>query len=108
MGDHERRAEGRRHAGYARAKKHGLTVEQLTELQIRLGTACNICGASQGSSRHGLALDHSHTTNMVRGFLCGNCNFGIGKFNDDVELMAKAVAYLINPPATEILGQRAA
>jgi hypothetical protein len=39
-------------------------------------------------------VDHDHTTGKVRGILCFNCNAGLGKFQDNVAVMAAAVEYL--------------
>lgn len=39
-------------------------------------------------------LDHNHDTMTVRDYLCHNCNNGLGKFNDDVNLLRNAVSYL--------------
>lgn len=38
--------------------------------------------------------DHNHKTKEIRGLLCRQCNFGIGNFNDNPELMIKAIEYL--------------
>lgn len=55
-------------------------------------TVCEICGASPSETR--LAVDHCHTTGKFRGFLCSNCNNGLGRFKDDIEVMSKAISYL--------------
>jgi hypothetical protein len=34
----------------------------------------------------------------VRGYLCNNCNRGIGLLKDDVEVMKKAIEYLERVP----------
>ena len=39
-------------------------------------------------------LDHCHTSNDFRGYICNNCNLGIGRFYDDVEYLKKAIVYL--------------
>jgi len=39
-------------------------------------------------------LDHCHKTKSFRGWLCCNCNQAIGKLNDSVECLKRAVKYL--------------
>lgn len=41
-----------------------------------------------------LSVDHCHQSKAVRGLLCSNCNHGLGKFKDDIELLKKAAEYL--------------
>lgn len=68
----------------------------LEEYAIRLQTqqgVCAICGGLCKSGRR-LAVDHNHTTGKIRDLLCGNCNGGLGKFQDNPELLIKAVNYL--------------
>lgn len=47
-----------------------------------------------GHTTKRLHVDHCHTTGKVRGLLCYNCNNGIGRLKDDVDLMAKIIVYL--------------
>ena len=51
---------------------------------------CVICGDSVE-----LVVDHCHSTNKVRGMLCGSCNLGLGKFKDDPQLLEFARIYLL-------------
>lgn len=51
---------------------------------------CVICG-DPGE----LVVDHCHSTNKVRGMLCGSCNLGLGKFKDDPQLLEFARIYLL-------------
>lgn len=58
------------------------------------GAKCTICGVTEEDNGKRLAVDHCHKTGKVRGLLCDNHNHGIGKFNEDIELMKKAIQYL--------------
>lgn len=37
---------------------------------------------------------HCHEKDKFRGWLCGNCNIGLGNFKDNVEILEKAIEYL--------------
>lgn len=39
-------------------------------------------------------LDHCHTTEAFRGWICNNCNSGLGRFYDNKEYLKKAIQYL--------------
>ena len=47
-----------------------------------------------------LQLDHCHETNVFRGWLCVNCNVGLGRF-DTAELLIKALEYTQKDPILE-------
>jgi hypothetical protein len=51
---------------------------------------CECCGKETTI----LILDHDHTTGKFRGWICRNCNQGIGKLGDDLKGLQKAVKYL--------------
>jgi len=62
---------------------------------------CPICNRDMNEiGKHGQpmlstwVLDHCHDTNTFRGWLCGNCNTGLGGFKDDLVKVEKAVEYL--------------
>ena len=69
-------------------KTHGLTVEEARE--FRKGRSCDICGCSDGQ----LHVDHNHATGKIRGVLCCTCNWGLGNFKDNSDLLRKAAKYL--------------
>ncbi len=55
---------------------------------------CPICTKTTISGISKIVLDHNHQTGEVRGYLCESCNTGIGRFDDDPELIKKAIKWL--------------
>lgn len=41
-----------------------------------------------------LYRDHDHASGLIRGFICRNCNFGLGFLKDNVEVTRRAAEYL--------------
>jgi len=39
-------------------------------------------------------IDHCHTTGRYRGMLCSDCNTGLGYFQDQANLLQRAISYL--------------
>lgn len=61
--------------------------------------ACGICARDLTSVKpQTVHADHCHTSGRPRGVLCQSCNTALGKFNDDVALLERAIDYLKNPP----------
>lgn len=52
---------------------------------------CECCGNSNGKTLH---WDHDHNTGKFRGWLCMNCNSGIGYAKDSIERLRMMIAYL--------------
>lgn len=74
---------------------YGLSIEAYSEMLAAQGGGCAICGANEpsGRTKH-FAIDHCHTTGVIRGLLCTKCNRGLGLFNDNTDRMERAVKYL--------------
>ena len=70
------------------------TIEEYGTLLENQNYGCGICGAKSNRNGSRLCVDHCHTTGKIRGLLCHECNTSLGKFNDDVSLLAKAITYL--------------
>jgi len=51
---------------------------------------CQACGDTPDV----LHLDHDHTTDKFRGWVCEGCNHSMGKSNDDPEKLIKQAEYL--------------
>jgi hypothetical protein len=54
---------------------------------------CECCGRPP-PGKQSLHLDHCHATNVFRGWLCNNCNLGLGHFADSTDRLSLAIAYL--------------
>ena len=52
---------------------------------------CNCCNKTKK-----LEVDHIHGSNTFRGWLCRNCNTGIGVLGDDLEGVLQGAIYLEN------------
>lgn len=75
-------------------KKYGITIEQYEKMEKSQKGVCAICKKSEPNKYKKLAVDHCHKTGKVRGLLCSKCNNGLGKFDDNVALLTKAIKYL--------------
>jgi len=81
---------------YWRIRKLGLTFsfEDAQRLRFKQGNQCAICERPETARGRTLSLDHNHVTGKVRGFLCSNCNNGLGRFKDSSQLLQNAILYL--------------
>jgi len=75
-------------------KKYGITQEIVDQILLEQDNKCYIC-SSDFSEKNRLNIDHCHQTMKVRGLLCINCNLGVGHFKDNIELLDKAIKYII-------------
>jgi len=86
--------------GWARSVIHqqGLSTEGYAFMLQAQEHKCALCGADGVP----LLIDHDHTCcpgktscgKCVRGLLCRRCNTGLGFFKDDLDMLARAAAYL--------------
>jgi hypothetical protein len=74
-------------------KKFGIHADQYEAIAKEQNYLCAICEKPEPCNRS-LAVDHCHSTNKVRGLLCTNCNMALGKFQDNVAYLKKAIDYM--------------
>jgi hypothetical protein len=80
---------------YELKKRYGISKEEYENLLNLQNDRCAICDKHKSNSTHGtLYLDHCHNTNKTRALLCDKCNTGLGHFQDNSELLMKAIKYL--------------
>jgi hypothetical protein len=82
-----------------RWRKLGLDPDVIEPLFNAHNNICDSCGLP---SEKTLVTDHCHTTGKFRGFLCSNCNTGLGMFKDDPIRLQKAIDYITNYTLTYI------
>jgi hypothetical protein len=58
-------------------------------MNLRTG-CCDLCSKETES----LCLDHDHVTEEFRGWICNECNTGMGLLGDDIEGLERALHYL--------------
>lgn len=84
---------------------YGITPEEYWALYEAQGGKCYLCQRATGARKR-LAVDHDHATGFVRGLLCSPCNKILGHARDEQSFFLRAVAYLNNPPAFDLIGRR--
>lgn len=55
---------------------------------------CPICNKTTIAGISRIVLDHNHHTGDVRGWICESCNTGIGRFDDDISMVQRALRWL--------------
>jgi hypothetical protein len=82
---------------YAQKNKDKIRVYQrayngVPEATRSCPSHCECCGRLPG--RRGLVRDHDYETNAFRGWICDDCNLGLGKIGDTLEAARNLVKYL--------------
>lgn len=82
----------------------GITFEEYKKMMDAQDGCCAIC---KRASKRNLSVDHSHTSHKIRGLLCTNCNAALlPQIEAHPEWVNRALEYLANPPAVNVIGER--
>ncbi len=108
-----RRQRSARQHGRHIDKTYGITIEEYTALFVAQGGACAICQRAYGKTKR-LCVDHEHNKpgcdhlpetgcrNCINGLTCNTCNrIVLGRY--DVDSLARAIMYMLDPPARKVL-----
>lgn len=66
-----------------------MTIDEFNALAETQNFQCDIC-----KERAVKVVDHCHKTGRNRSLLCVSCNLGLGNFQDNPEILTRAIAYL--------------
>lgn len=78
---------------YRIKREYGLTIEEVERMRKEQYNKCAICKDLLDDVHH-TQIDHCHHTGKVRGLLCINCNWLLGKSRDNPTLLREAANYL--------------
>lgn len=76
-------------------KNYGITEATYMEMYLKQKGVCAICEKRSELKSGRLAVDHCHETSKVRGLLCRKCNSGLGLLGDNIQLLSRAIEYLV-------------
>lgn len=74
--------------------RYGITESDYYTMFSKQEGKCAICLVDYCLSKRSLDVDHNHSTGVVRGLLCNNCNRGLGHFQDSPLFLLNAYKYL--------------
>lgn len=89
-------------------RRMNITAAEYDAMFEAQGGVCAICERPPGA--RALSVDHDHTCcprgrscgQCIRGLLCDDCNNALGRFQDDVTRMLKAVEYVSQVTAPKV------
>lgn len=86
----ENRAKNHRSSrNYLAKYRYGIEAAEADRIINRQGLFCPLCQTQPPEH-----IDHDHVSGRVRGVLCFNCNGALGRFEDDLVKLARAMEYL--------------
>lgn len=77
-----------------RLENHGMTIGDYEKLLLAQDGRCAICGVDVCELSERLCIDHNHDTGRVRGLLCRQCNWILGRTRKDPDMLSASAAYL--------------
>jgi len=79
-------------------RNYNLEIDDYIEMVDKQRGCCAICNESLIGTQGTMSpyVDHCHRTGQVRGLLCNSCNTALGLFNDNVQILEKAIRYVVN------------
>ena len=86
--------------------RYGTDEEELKGILFSQKKLCCICKSNlifnKGLGWERGALDHCHTTKVIRGILCSRCNRVLGMVEENTEILIKMIEYLTKEEYTNL------
>lgn len=90
-----------------RVRNFGVSSEVMAAMLDWQGGACRICRRTFSEPKLPPAIDHDHSSGLVRGLLCHQCNLGLGNFRDNPAFLLAAIEYLRESSSVNSSGDQA-
>lgn len=73
--------------------KYRLTLDDYNQMLENQNYSCALCYIEASKFNKPLHVDHCHTSGRVRGLLCPQCNWYLGKIDKDSDLLRRLTMY---------------
>lgn len=83
--------------------KWNMTNDEFESMAMNQNLCCAICGIHESNLNQSLSIDHCHATGKIRALLCRHCNLGIGFFKENVKSLEKAIEYIKQHNAPQVV-----
>jgi DNA-directed RNA polymerase subunit RPC12/RpoP len=83
---------------------YGINLDEYRAILAAQGHQCLVCRKPLTGISN--PVDHDHSSGVIRGIPCPNCNHRVIGRNRDWQIMQRVADYLRNPPAVTTLGVR--
>jgi hypothetical protein len=74
--------------------RYGISLDEYNKMWADQAGCCAICGTHTSALTKPLCVDHCHTTGLVRGLLCTQCNTALGMAKDNITTLQNMIKYL--------------
>ncbi len=75
-------------------KNYGINLDLYNQKLLQQNHKCKICQKNKITTKV-LCVDHDHKNGKIRGLLCRKCKLLIGNCSEDIEVLKRAIEYLI-------------
>lgn len=86
-------------------RQYNISPEERNKILEAQGKVCAGCKRPESDFKRALSVDHDHSTHIIRGLLCWQCNSLLPSRRNIKEVFKNLMIYLDDPPAVKALGE---